>query len=371
MGYNSAMSDRDKKTSRRRVTLAQVAQALGVAPATVSNAYNRPSQLSPALRERILREAVQMGYHPNPAARGLRRGRSGVIGAIYPGLISHSLVDPAFTQFLRGVALVAETNDLSIALIPGAPSATRDPEVIRAAVVDGFLLYSMPDDDPMIDLAIERHMPLVCVDAPALDAAPLITIDDRAAATRIAAHLLAQGHRRIAVLALVLSLDSRPGPADAQVQATTTYRIVRERLRGYADACAAAGLDWQSVPVEVCADNSLEAATAAAARLLATYPDRTAIIGMSDLLALGALGAAAARGLRVPQDLSLVGFDDIPTAAQVRPPLTTIWQPHDEKGRLATELLLARLQGDPERPPARQQIGTRLVLRDSTAPPRT
>lgn len=352
------------------MTLAHVAEALGVAPATVSNAYNRPDQLSPALRARILTVATQMGYRPNPVARGLRRGRSGMIGVIYPGMLSHAMIDPAFTQFLRGVALVAESRDLSIALIPGAPSATRDPELIRAAIVDGFLLYSTTDDDPLIQLAVDRHIPLVCVDAPVLDVAPLITIDDRAAAARIATHLIGQGHRRIVVLALALSLESQAGPADARVQASATYRIVRERLFGYAEACVAAGIIWETIPVEVCADNSQPAGAAAAARLLADHPDCTAIIAMSDLLALGALQAAAARGLAVPRDLSVVGFDDIPVAAQLSPPLTTVWQPHEEKGRRAVDLLLTSLQSDAAPVPTREQLSTCLALRESTAPPR-
>jgi DNA-binding LacI/PurR family transcriptional regulator len=172
------------------------------------------------------------------------------------------------------------------------------------------------------------------------------------------------------VLSLAISLDSLAGPANIYAQEQATYRIVRERLQGYAAACEAAGLPWSAIHVEVCIDNTLESGEAAANRLLDAAPNCTAILAMSDLLAIGAMRAAASRGLAIPQDLSLVGFDDIPSAVHTSPPLTTVWQPHEEKGRLAGQMLLARLQGDAEHEVSRHRLATRLVLRSSTAPPR-
>ncbi|NJK80973.1 MAG: substrate-binding domain-containing protein [Chloroflexaceae bacterium] len=358
------MDDHQQSDSPRRVTAADVARALGVATSTVSNAYNRPDQLSAALRERVLATAAAMGYHPNPAARGLRRGRTRSIGVLYTDRLSFAFIDPAFVQFLRGVALVVEDAGLSLTLFPGTPQMMRDPEIIRAAVVDGFIIYSLSHDDPLVHAVRERRLPLVCVDDPAFDDVPLVGIEDADGAAAAAHHLLELGHRQIGVISLPFAIDTPAGPANLERHATVAYRVVQERLRGYRTACTAAGLAWARVPVEVCAENSQEDGQAAAARLLDAAPHLTALLIMSDRLALGALRTLAERGIRVPYDLSIAAFDDIPEAAVAIPPLTTLQQPHEEKGRYAGKLLMRQLEGDTK--VTRVLLSTRLVVRGST-----
>src|SRR5581483_8822522 len=162
-----------------------------------------------------------------------------------------------------------------------------------------------------------------------------------------------------------LADDDYAGPADLARQAAATIPISRARLAGYADALAAAGLAWDAVPVQETRLNAEESGAAAAAALLDRSPRPTAILAFSDLLAGGALRAAATRGLHVPADLSVIGFDDIPAAAAATPPLTTVRQPLLEKGRIAGQLLL---EGWPAHEPPTRRLPTDLVVRASTGP---
>ena len=353
---------------RRRVTIVDIAAELGVTPTTVSNAFNRPDQLSPALRERVLATAARLGYRgPEAAARSLRRGRLPTLGVLYADRLVNAFADAAFVLFLEGLARAAEEADLALTLIPGLARGAREPAAVGAAVVDGFVVYSMADDDPLVAAALARRLPLVVADSPRLSGVPHVGIDDRGAARAAAAHLLGLGHRRIAVVAGELLLDRRPGPSDPARQAAATFGVNRDRLGGYAVAVAAAGLDWTAVPVEEVTEGLEREARAAAARLFALRPRPTALLVMSDRMALDVLEAAREAGFAVPGDLSVVGFDDIPAAARATPPLTTVRQPHVEKGLAAGRLLIAQLEGRGADDPVR--LPTELIVRGSTGPP--
>jgi DNA-binding LacI/PurR family transcriptional regulator len=217
---------RDGTARPRRVTITDIAAEVGVTPATVSNAFNRPDQLSPALRQRVLAAAARMGYPgPDAAARSMRRGRLRAIGVLYTDRLSYAFADPAFVLFLQGLALAAEAAAMGMTLLPGAPRETRDPAAVRTVVVDGFVVYSMADDDPLVAAALERRLPLVVADSPRLRDVPYVGIDDEGAARAAAAHLLALGHRRFGVIAGELLLDRRSGPADATRQAAAAFGV--------------------------------------------------------------------------------------------------------------------------------------------------
>ncbi|MBB6099843.1 DNA-binding LacI/PurR family transcriptional regulator [Deinobacterium chartae] len=359
----------DVKTSSqavRRPTLKEVAAAVGVAPSTVSNAYNRPDQLSEALRERILEAARRLGYPgPNATARQLRRGCSGALGVLYADRLSYAFADPVALSFFEGVAAAAEEAGLSLLLVPGPP---EDPGAVRAAAVDGFVIYSLADSDPRLGAALERRLPTVFVDQPPPPGvlAPLIAIDDRGGARQAAEHLIALGHRRFGIV----SFELAPGAVGGLRQGTgprgSSFALTRDRLEGYAEALAAAGIDWSEVALYECPENDPSEGRAAAEYLLGLPQPPTALLVLSDQLALGVLEAARARGIAVPQQLSVVGFDDIPAAALVQPALTTVRQPLREKGAWAGELLLALLRGEtPHSPP---RLATELVLRASSGP---
>ncbi len=237
---------------------------------------------------------------------------------------------------------------------------------MHRAAVDGFVVYSMPKDDPHVAAVLERPVPAVVVDQPVgLAGVDFVGLDDRAAAAAVGRHLGELGHQRVGVVAGRLGTDRHDGPADADRQARCPYAVVRARLAGLSEGLAGYGVDWADVQVEERFDNSTAAGESAAAALLDRHPELTALACTTDVFALATVETARRRGWRVPADLSVTGFDDVPEAAAVG--LTTVQQPMLEKGRVAGQLLL----DEGERPAARHvQLPTELVVRRSTAPPR-
>jgi DNA-binding LacI/PurR family transcriptional regulator len=349
----------------RRATLQTIADVLGVSRSTVSNAYNRPDQLNAELRERILRTAAELGYTgPDPAARRLRTGHGGVIGLLFTEALSYAFTDPAAVGFLEGLAREAEVGGTALLLVPSPPGADAA-AAVRGAVVDAFCIYSMADEQPAVRAALERGLPAVIVEEPDLAGHAFVGIDDRTATREVAEHVLALGHRRIAVLTDRLVADGYEGPVDARREAAATFHIGRERLAGFRDGLAAAGIDWATVHIEE-RPNELACGIDAGHAVLAADPRPTAIISATDQLALGALQAARELGLRVPQDVSVAGFDDVPAAAHAD--LTTVRQPLLEKGVQAARLLAELEAGGP---PRRVMLPVELVVRGSTGPPRS
>jgi DNA-binding LacI/PurR family transcriptional regulator len=255
----------------------------------------------------------------------------------------------------------------------GLDEAAPAAGTVRTAVIDGLIVASLSDDDPVLPVVTARRLPLVVLDQP--DAAllrdhdgvhpPWIGVDDRGAAAAVAQHLLDLGHRRLGVVSFALGRPPARALVDEQAQASTSYAVTRRRLAGYRDAAVRAGVDWRAVPVVTGTDSTVVEGAAAAATLL-TRPDRpTALLCLSDRLAEGALETAARLGLRVPRDVSVVGFDDAEPAARLG--LTTVRQPHRRKGELAATALLDLLAG--RRPEPVQLLATELVVRSSTAVP--
>ena len=352
----------------RRATLKEVAAEVGVSPATVSNAYNRPDQLSPLLREKVFEAARKLGYAgPDPAARSLRRRRAGAVGVLYSDRLSYAFADPAAVEFFEGVSVATEEAGLGMLLLPGSARGAREPEAVGNAVVDGFVIYCMADDDPLVDAALGRRLPVVLVDHPGVGDAPYVGIDDEGAAREAAEHLISLGHTRLGVVSFELTREPAGVLEDLSRPERATYGPSRERLRGYAAAVERAGMHASDVPVYECAESTREEGKRAALRMLRTEERPTALLCMSDQLAFGVLEGARELGLSVPQDLSVVGFDDVPEAARTTPPLTTVHQSHVEKGLLAGRILVASLSGD--EPPGTGLLPTRLVERGSTAPP--
>ena len=356
-----------------------VARAAGVAPSTVSNAFNRPERLTPALRERVLHVAAELGYGgPDPAARILRRGRAGAIAVILGRLIADALNDPATIQFLTGVSDATDPQQLGLVLVPEMPY--RDvPEgpAVRNDAADGLIVFSVPGDDPIIPAVLHRHLPTVIVDSPAPSDIPaladgvrrraldFLTIDDVAGAEGAMRHLIDLGHRRIGVLAFGLSTHAPAGPADIAHRATATATVTKARLEGCARALAAAGLDETAATIVQVPVVTPEIARTAANALLDATPDLTAIFAFSDRLAMAVCAVARERGLAVPADLSVVGFDDTSPAGAH---LTTVHQGHRDKGRLAAERLLQTINGQPPTTPA-ALLPTELIVRATTGPP--
>ena len=353
------------RSSHGRQTLVSIARDLGVSRATVSNAYNHPEQLSAQLRERILARAAELGYPgPDPAGRRLRGARVGAVGVLVDQGLSYAFADPAAALLLDGLAAELQLDGLGLLVHSGLANAAGL-QHIRDASVDAWVVLSLPDFDPAVDAALVRGRPVIVFDQPALVGVTLIGIDDRAGAEMAARHLLYLGHRRFGVLTMPLLPDGREGRADQERQDLTGYRIMRERLAGVRHTLRAAGLDWGDVVVMECGSNDPDAGARATTLLLAERPGLTAVIALSDQLALGALRAALELDIHVPDQLSVIGFDDAPPAAHSFPPLTTIAQPLRERGRAAGHQLRSVLNGESPDWPAPYPV--RLVSRESTA----
>jgi DNA-binding LacI/PurR family transcriptional regulator len=331
---------------RRTATLASLAAELGVSRTTVSNAYNRPDQLSPALRRRVLDTARRLGYPgPDPVARSLRTRKAGAVGLLLTEALSYAFRDPVAVQFLEGLALACEDNGSGLLLVPVNPEAD-DPGAVARAGVDGFVVYSMPDDDDNFHAVLERPVPVVVCDQPtAVPDVDRVGIDDHAAMVDMARHLAGLGHRRVGVLCMRLSTERNDGFASLERQERARYEVQRRRLTGLREGFAEAGVDWSTVPVVERYDHSEPAGVTAAEQLLAHHGDVTALVCTSDILALGALRHARQSGRAVPDELTVTGFDGVPAAERAE--LTTIRQPTLDKGRAAGELLLDR--GDRQR----------------------
>ena len=358
-----------------QITLQSIADRLGCSAKTVSNAFNRPDQLSARTRERVLALAAELGYPgPNPLAAGLRRGRVGAIGFAYANPLSYAFEDPVIVALLAGISGVAEGEGAGLLLVPGSADPGGRVGAISAAVIDGLLIFSMADDDPLVDAAIARRLPTVVVDEPepatlAGRGGPVpcwVGVDDTAGATAAARHVLELGHERLAVITFSLHRGQRRGRVSDQEQRAATYAVTRRRLEGYRGAVTAAGLNWSGVPVMAGVTSSVQEGVAAAAALLELGPAPTAILCQSDRLAEGAMQEVRRRGLDVPGDVSVVGFDDADTAAGLG--LTTVRQPNRGKGETATRALLGLMQGREVEPI--QVLDTELVARVSTGPAR-
>jgi DNA-binding LacI/PurR family transcriptional regulator len=349
--------------------MTRVAEELGVSPMTVSNAYNRPERVSESLREQIFETAERVGYAgPDPVARSLRRQKTNLVGVLYSNPLSYAFNDAAQVLFLKGVAAATEEAGMGLVLVPGSvgSSAEERASAVMDAAVDGFIVYSIADDDPLVEAALRRRLPTVIADQPLREDVSFVGIDDESAAREVARHLLDLGHERFGVVSFsIAAADRAPGIADARRQRSATLRVTRTRLAGYKAVLEAAGLPWNEVPVYECFGSSKALGREAADALLSCDPPPTAILALSDQLALGLIEAAKERSLSVPEDLSVAGFDDLPEAATSTPPLTTVHQDHAEKGELAGRLLVARLRE--EETEDRNLLPARLVVRGSTA----
>ncbi|WP_447006100.1 LacI family DNA-binding transcriptional regulator [Saccharothrix isguenensis] len=347
----------------RKPTLDTVAGAVGVSRATVSNAYNRPDQLSAALRERIMETAASLGYAgPDPVARSLATRHSAAVGFMLGQGLSASFADAALSIVLDGLASTVDGHDHCLVLMPGRDKGGPRPETVARAQADVVVAYSLPDDAPALTAVRARGLPMVVIDQPVLPDTARVEVDDFGGARLAASALWELGHRRFGVMTFALHADGHNGPVSPARQASTSFRVTRDRLHGYLDVT---GVD---TPVWECARSSRELGRAGARALLSESPRPTALLCASDELAFGALQAVRDLGLRVPDDVSVAGFDDVPAAEHADPPLTTVRQPLAEKGRHAGELALRLLDGG--RPGEPTRLAVTLVSRDSTAPPK-
>jgi len=361
---------------KRTVSMKDVALAAGVSQPAVSYAYNKPSEISEAQREHILKVARKLGY-PGPNVRGgsLRSGRVGAIGLMISDELPYAFIDPSTTGLLRGIGEIGELANVALALFPlqkDLVNQSGEPGSVSLAVrgfVDGLIAYNLPDDYPVVAMARKQNIPFVVVDAPIIEGTPFVGIDDFGSGVIQMKHLLDLGHSKIGIIADRLRPDGLRGPVTQKRFQQSTENVVRARLEGYLSAGKAVGLGFDDMVIIEAGGFDRASGDWAAEQILANK-GLTAVAATSDVMALSFLTIANERGVSVPDQLSVIGFDDIPEAAGAG--LTTIRQPLIEKGRHAARLLTELLNAPPsKRPPATRIIlPTELVVRSTTKPRR-
>lgn len=330
----------------RRATLASLAAELKVSRTTISNAYNRPDQLSTDLRERIFATAKRLGYAgPDPVARSLRTRKAGAVGLVTTEPLTYAFSDPAALNFVGGLAESCEEAGQGLLLVAVGPSRSvaEGSSAVLSAGVDGFIVYSAADDDPYLQLVLERRLPVVLVDQPRdIPGTSLVCIDDRAAMRELADYVIGLGHREIGLL--TMRLGRTPGDGGAAVTLadpkrldSRLFHVQSERIGGVQDAMTAAGLNADRLTIVETFEHGSTSGGAAAELALQTNPRITALMCTADVLALSAMDHLRARGIYVPGQITVTGFDGIPEA--IKRGLATVSQPSLEKGRRAGALL--------------------------------
>lgn len=322
-----------------KVTLTDVANQAGVSVMTASYTYSQPSRVSAASRRKVLAAAEALGYAgPDPSARSLRKGTSGALGVVLGETLPYAFEDPQAARFLAGIADVCAEHRLAMTILPSNGSAD-DSQRIRAAAVDGFVVWTTTDDDPVLEALSLTGKPVVVHAGPEREGFGTVGIDDQAAARAIAAFGL-PGSRRPAVIAFPSTKERLETISGGPDPLASTFPVTRNRLQGFKDAVTAAGFDWNKIPVAFCSTNTFTDGEQAAQRLLNGPDIPDLFLAMSDELALGALQAVEAHGLAVPGQLALTGWDA--SAAGTAKGLTSVYQDLREQGAAAAR---AAIQG--------------------------
>ena len=328
---------------------------------TASYVYSRPDRVAPATAAKVRAAAARLGYPgPHPGARSLRRGRAGSLGVILGERLTYAFDDPQAARFLAGAAEVCAAEGTGLTLVP-ITGAASDVQRVNEAVVDGFIVWTTSDDDPVLDAVAASRLPAVVHAGPARPGLPVIGIDDRAAAAAIG-RLAFAGAARPVLLSFPANrgrvqalFTGPPGPA-------VTYPVTRHRWEGFLDAWRQAGGAPPGLRIAVCPVNATACGEALADELFRGGDPPDAIAAMSDELALGALRAAARAGRTVPGAVAITGWDDSDAAAPAG--LTTLRQSLRDQGRRCARIALGHPPPDAQDPP-----GWQVIQRSSTRPP--
>lgn len=328
-------------------SLTDVAKAAGVSIATVSRVISHPEKVAPDTEARVRKSMAELNYQPNRVARRLRQrgGKRHLLGLIIP-----DIQNPFFSEIARGVEDVAYANQFAVMLCNSDEDLKKESfylDVLRAESADGIILPPITDRDAAVSRVAESGMPIVTVDRSLSNlTVDKVEVDNRQGAFDAVAHLTKTGHKRIGLITGKLNISTS-----------------RDRKLGYEDALAAAGIAGDPELVRT-GDYKQASGVALAEELLALPKPPTALFVANNLMAVGAIETIHRRKLRIPADVAIIGFDDLPWAEALDPPLSVVRQPAYEVGRAAAELLLKRL-GDRNSPAAWLRLRPRLILRNS------
>ncbi len=335
-------------------TLEEVAKLAGVSRSTVSRVVNQHPNVRPEVRERVWEVIRQTGYQPHAAARSLATRRTRVIGLIIPQAVTTLFTDPYFPILIRGIADACNAHNYHLMLSLFSRRRVQESrahqdllyqQVLRSRYLDGVVVSSAPLDDPIFRRLLEDGVPFVLIGRYSHERVSYVDVDNVVGARMAVEHLLRLGHERVATITGPLNMCAG-----------------QDRLEGYRQALTARGIP---VDEDLIAEGDFTegGGQAAMQRLLPRHP--TAVFAASDMMAVGALKVLREAGLRVPEDVAVVGFDDIPLASMVEPPLTTVRQPIEQLGSMAVELLVSLLENPGEETTHRVVLPTELVIRAS------
>lgn len=335
-------------------TLEEVAKLAGVSRSTVSRVVNQHPNVRPEVRERVWEVIRKTGYQPHAAARSLATRRTRVIGLIIPQAVTTLFTDPYFPILIRGIADACNAHNYHLMLSLFSRRRVQESrarqdllyqQVLRSRYLDGVVVSSAPLDDLIFPRLLEDGVPFVLIGRYSHERASYVDVDNVVGARMAVEHLLRLGHERVATITGPLNMCAG-----------------QDRLEGYRQALAARGIP---VDEDLIAEGDFteQGGQAAMRRLLPHRP--TAVFAASDMMAVGAIKVLREAGLRVPEDVAVVGFDDIPLASMVEPPLTTVRQPIEQLGSMAVELLVSLMENPGEETVHRVVLPTELVIRAS------
>ena len=338
-------------------TLDEVAKYAGVSRSTVSRVINNHPNVSPATRARVEAAIEKCSYRPHAVARSLATNRTNILGMVVPESITKLFTDPYFPLMLRGATEACNRRGyhLILSLFTGSvESSVMHDRVARSGYLDGVIAANASLDDKLIPSLFEEGVPFVNIGRHPDDRVNYVDVDNTGGARMATEHLIRLGHKRIATISGPLDMTPSQDRLDGFREVMNTYRLsVSDELIAEGDFTEAGG-------------------RAAMTQLLGAGP--TAVFAASDSMAIGAIKAVRAAEMRVPEDVAVVGFDDIPSALTIEPELTTVRQPIERIGQLAVETLVSVIEGEARegRRPSTQRfvLPTELVVRDTTGPPR-
>jgi DNA-binding LacI/PurR family transcriptional regulator len=337
--------------TQRRVTSRDVAARAGVSRTTVSFVLNDVPgvNISQETRQRVLRAAQELGYVPDAAARSLASRRTHTLGLVLVRNQSHLAADAFLPQVIHGLADSTRQAGFHLLLEPVEDISHPDAYIhlVRAKHIDGIVLSGPRSDDQQLAALVDEGFPVVLLGQLPGKSVYFVDVDNQSAAREAVGHLIRLGHQHIGCI----------------TNAPAEYTGGADRLAGYRDALQAAGLTYKEELVRF-GEFVPESGYRAANSILQEEPPPTALFVASDVVAFGAMAAIRERGLTIPDDVALIGFDDIPLARYVDPPLTTVRLPAAELGRRAGQMIVGLIQNG-ETPPASTLLETELIVRAS------
>jgi len=330
----------------RRATIAEVARSAGVSTSTASVVFSGKVNVAAATREKVLAAAAELGYAgPDPRAASLRTGRSGIVGVVLSGELRHAFLDPVTTAMMDGLTDALAADSVGLLLLRDDPRGDEPPPIADAPVDAVVLIGCSGRARAALEIVRQRGLPVVVIEGDAGEGIPRITLNNREASAEVARRVFDLGHVNVATVTLSLDADQERGPLTPERVASATVDVTLDRLAGFREV-------YPDAPGVTAAASLVDEGIIAAQSLLADADgdlrdDRpTAIIAQSDLLAVGVIRAAETLGLRVPEDLSVVGFDGIAADGLGSLTLTTVMQPAVAKGRAAGEQVIRMLAGE-------------------------